>query len=357
MEKTDYTINRVSLIEGADEHQYHLNKIISRTTSVGLSSRVYYRNSNGAVPFKWEMQPGKAKNPPRKDVIPPPSPPPAVHNRWLAKHNRLPDPQSFKESSSLSRLRFWKKRSKKIINVRKIEERRSVHVTGGVHKYETGEFGDSDGEFTGSGNDSRSSPSMSSSSSNSNSSLHLSRFATPWNVTDVLQIEEHSQTYDEQGQRTACANENDGALFKTNLSRNSTINQSSRLFYQNPGSVPFKWEKLPGTSKNPAKEETVPPPSPPPAVQSLGLSTPRVRFQPEKPKTNTLRLLLKKCKINVEAKKKFQGLGLQKSRKLDVDNISLASVSSRGLSQRVLRNVVANSSCYGAGKPKSIRDA
>lgn len=184
MEKIDYTINRVSLIEGDDEC-HHLNKIISRASSVGLSSRVYYRNSKGAVPFKWEMQPGKAKNPPRKDVIPPPSPPPAVQNRWLAKHNRLPNPQSFKESSSLSKLRFWKKRSKKIVNVHKIEEGRDV--TAGVHKYETVEFGDSDGELTGSGNDSRSSP-TSSSSSNGNSSLHQSRFGSPWNMTDILQV-------------------------------------------------------------------------------------------------------------------------------------------------------------------------
>lgn len=129
------------------------------------------------MPFKWEMQPGKAKNPPRKDVIPPPSPPPAVQNRYLAKHNRLPKLQSYKESSSLSsKLRFWKKRSKKNIHVIKIDERRDVRD--GVHKYETIEFGDSDGELTGSGNDSRSSP-TSSSSSNGNSSLHQSRFGSP----------------------------------------------------------------------------------------------------------------------------------------------------------------------------------
>ncbi|KAK1391604.1 hypothetical protein POM88_010660 [Heracleum sosnowskyi] len=338
MEKIDYTINRVSLTEG-DNENHHLNKIISRASSVGLSSRVYYRNSKGAVPFKWEMQPGKAKNPPRKDVIPPPSPPPAVQNKWLAKHNRLP-----KESSSLSKLRFWKNRSKKNIHVLKIDERRDV--TADVHKYETFEYADSDGELTGSGNDSRSSP-TSSSSSNGNSSLHQSRFGSPWNMTEILQIEEHPQTHDEHGQRTACANENDGVLFKTNLSRDSTINQSTRSFYQNPGSVPFEWEKLPGTSKNPAKEEIIPPPSPPPAVQSLGLSTPRVRFQSEKPKKNSLSLFLKKCKINLETKK-------HKSRKIDVHNISLASVSSRSLSSRMLRNVVANSACYGAGKPKSI---
>lgn len=162
-----------------------------------------------------------------------------------------------------------------------------------------------------------------------------------------VQIEEHPQTHDEHGQRTACANENDGVLFKTNLSRNSTINQSSRLFYQNPGSVPFEWEKLPGKSKDPAKAEIIPPPSPPPAVQSLGLSTPRVRFQSEKPKKNSLSLFLKKCKINLETKK-------HKSRKIDVHNISLASVSSRSLSSRMLRNVAAKSACYGAGKPKSI---
>lgn len=185
MEKLDYTVNRVSLTQGDNEY-HHLNKIISRASSVGLSSRVYYRNSKGGVPFKWEMQPGMAKNPPRKDVIPPPSPPPAVQNRWLAKHNRLPNPESYKKSSSLSKLRFWKKKSKKTVHIQRFEER--PDVTAGVHKYETNEFGDSDGDLTGSGNDSRNSPSTSSSSSNSNSSLHQSRFGSPWNVTDILQV-------------------------------------------------------------------------------------------------------------------------------------------------------------------------
>lgn len=181
MEKIDYTVNRVSLTEG-DDGYHHLNKIISRASSVGLSSRVYYRNSKGAVPFKWEMQPGKAKNPPRNDVIPPPSPPPAVQNRWLAKHNRLPNPESYKESGSLSKLRFWKKKSKKFIQIQKGEERRDGAA-------ETIEFGDSDGELTGSGNDSRSSPSTSSSSSTGNySSLHQSRFGSPRNLTDTLQV-------------------------------------------------------------------------------------------------------------------------------------------------------------------------
>lgn len=162
------------------------------------------------------------------------------------------------------------------------------------------------------------------------------------------------RTYEDQEQRTACANENDGVLFKTNLSRTSTINQSSGLFYQNPGSVPFEWEKLPGTSKNPVKAEMIPPPSPPPAVQSLGLSTPRARFQSENTKKNSLSLFLKKCKINLETQKKYQEFSLHKSGKTNVHNISLASTSSRSLSSRMLRNVVAKSACYGAGKPKSI---
>ncbi|GAB4853566.1 hypothetical protein Ancab_017757 [Ancistrocladus abbreviatus] len=66
----------------ADE--FFCNRILSRQSTVGCSSRIYYRNSDG-VPFKWEQQPGKPIDPPTEDAIPPLSPPPAVLSLGLPK--------------------------------------------------------------------------------------------------------------------------------------------------------------------------------------------------------------------------------------------------------------------------------
>ncbi|WVZ10100.1 hypothetical protein V8G54_014630 [Vigna mungo] len=83
-----------------------LGKILSRRSSLGCSSRNSYYRSGEGVPFKWEMQPGVAKERP-KDDLPPLSPPPALLSLGLPKPC-VPD----SKSSSPSRLRFWKKRVK-----------------------------------------------------------------------------------------------------------------------------------------------------------------------------------------------------------------------------------------------------
>lgn len=176
--------------------RFHFNRIISRESSVGQSSRIYYRNPEG-VPFKWEMQPGTPKNPPREEVIPPPSPPPAVQSLWLPKPNCAD--QSPKDSKhSVSKLWFWKKHKKQV----HLKAQRPGDHAGKMRsdKYEHFEFGDSDGEFMGSVQDSRYSASSSSStnSSNGHSSLHQSRFGkeydnvvdkpfgcSPWNMTEL----------------------------------------------------------------------------------------------------------------------------------------------------------------------------
>ncbi|RDX90390.1 hypothetical protein CR513_27745, partial [Mucuna pruriens] len=83
-----------------------LSKIVSRGSSMGCSSRISYYRSGEGVPFKWEMQPGIAKEQPKEDV-PPLSPPPALLSMGLPKPC-IPDPKS----STRSRLRFWRKRVK-----------------------------------------------------------------------------------------------------------------------------------------------------------------------------------------------------------------------------------------------------
>ncbi|CAJ1941840.1 unnamed protein product [Sphenostylis stenocarpa] len=84
-----------------------LGKILSRRSSLGCSSRNSYYRSGEGVPFKWEMQPGIAKEQP-KDDLPPLSPPPALLSLGLPKPC-IPDPKP----STRSRLRFWKKRVKR----------------------------------------------------------------------------------------------------------------------------------------------------------------------------------------------------------------------------------------------------
>ncbi|KAK7265255.1 hypothetical protein RJT34_32873 [Clitoria ternatea] len=82
------------------------NKILSRRCSLGCSSRIsYYRSGEGeGVPFKWEMQPGIAKEQPTQEV-PPLTPPPALLSLALPKPC-VPQPKP----STRSSLRFWKKR-------------------------------------------------------------------------------------------------------------------------------------------------------------------------------------------------------------------------------------------------------
>ncbi|KAL6555236.1 hypothetical protein OROGR_006494 [Orobanche gracilis] len=60
------------------------------------------------------------------------------------------------------------------------------------------------------------------------------------------------------------------------LSRDASIGRSSRIFSRRAQGVPFKWEKNPGTPKNPQEEDQIPPPSPSPLMQSLGLPLPNV---------------------------------------------------------------------------------
>lgn len=186
-------IKRVSVFQ-ADE--LFLNRIESRTSSVGCSSRVYYyRSSEGGVPFEWEMQPGTPKEPPKEEVLPPLSPPPAVISLGLPKPSINEEPSKPPMSRPL-RLKFWK-RSKKYKSKESGGggESHSKHVD---HKLE---FCSSDREFMAS-------PPRNSSSSSS-SSLSFSKgfyrdassrlqspareplrrpalSCSPWNVSAIL---------------------------------------------------------------------------------------------------------------------------------------------------------------------------
>lgn len=143
--------------------EFSISKILARESSVGQSSRIYYQNTtNEGVPFKWEMQPGTPKNPPRVEIIPPPTPPPAVQS--LA----LPLPKLVDgHSKDMMSWRFWSwKRLSK--NLRSKTYDKKGHRAR-FNKHATYSDGDSEAEFVGwVRHDSRSSSFSSSSSLGSN---------------------------------------------------------------------------------------------------------------------------------------------------------------------------------------------
>ncbi|XP_054820360.1 uncharacterized protein LOC129319345 [Prosopis cineraria] len=94
-----------------DFEKENLMKILTRNSSVGCSSRIfYYYGSGEGVPFNWEMKPGIAKDPP-KEELPPLSPPPALVSLALPKPSIHGNP---KPSTAWSRLRrrLWKRITK-----------------------------------------------------------------------------------------------------------------------------------------------------------------------------------------------------------------------------------------------------
>ncbi|KAL2502144.1 uncharacterized protein Fot_35992 [Forsythia ovata] len=238
------------------------NRILARESSVGQSSRIFYRHAEG-VPFKWEMQPGTAKNPPEEDVIPPLSPPPSIQSSGLP----LPQVDEPQESGSKpSKLwHNWKKMLKK------------------SSQSNSSRFGDSDEEFASSVKNSGFSSSSLSSSSNGHisessrverDSLDGPFCCSPCNITAILD-EGNTKIYYCRQHNTAFGLEEDGLILSRNLSRVSTVDQSGPLHTEVTSSgIPFKWEMHPGTSKTPPENEVILPPSPPPAMQSLALPWP-----------------------------------------------------------------------------------
>ncbi|KAJ4828145.1 hypothetical protein Tsubulata_005020 [Turnera subulata] len=164
------------------------SRLISRNSSVGCSSRIfYYRKGAEGVPFQWEMQPGKPKDPPREETIPPLSPPPAVLSLGLPKPCfDVEEPKV----SIRSKLKLWKYIKKlQRINYKKAlrgASRRSDNVTVKASTTDDtfvdhDQFCCSDGEFMASPRNSSysSSSSLSFSVHSRQSSLRSSRLESP----------------------------------------------------------------------------------------------------------------------------------------------------------------------------------
>lgn len=104
-----------------EKDQKQLTKILTRKSSLGCSSRIFYYHGSGeGVPFNWEMKPGIAKDP-QKEELPPLSPPPALVSSSLPKPCFHENPNSY-STTVWSRLprRLWKRITKGNKNFKRI---------------------------------------------------------------------------------------------------------------------------------------------------------------------------------------------------------------------------------------------
>ncbi|CAI9098489.1 OLC1v1035148C1 [Oldenlandia corymbosa var. corymbosa] len=272
----------ISLLQGSDA--ISINRVLAREPSIGLgqSSRIYYRKPEG-VPFNWEMQPGTPINRPEEEAIPPLSPPPQVLSLGLPK----PCVDHLTDELDHSKAWFWKK-IKIIYKDKKTRAQASKESDPNIQDkdYSEGDFVASsfNNTFTAS------SSSLSSSSSNGNAVessgvvsgelLEGSFCCSPWNISKILD-EGSRKVYYCRIHKAAFAVENDGCLVGKILPRVSSVGHSFRSYYRSSDGIPFKWEMQPGTPMNPPENELIPPPSPPPAVQSLGLTLPNLNDSDE----------------------------------------------------------------------------
>ncbi|CAK7337572.1 unnamed protein product [Dovyalis caffra] len=188
---------KTSVLQGDN---FFFNRVISRNSSAGCSSRIFYYRSAEGVPFKWEMQPGTPKDPPKEEIIPPLSPPPAVLSLGLPKPCIDIEEQKF---SMRSRFKFWKhtkknKRNKK--SQQRSEGNNIKNTNDESDKLERFEFYSSDGDFMASSPRNSSFSSSSSLSFSHGHSRQLSRIEStpardsmqephgciPWDFTAVL---------------------------------------------------------------------------------------------------------------------------------------------------------------------------
>ncbi|KAI3444164.1 hypothetical protein Pfo_000829 [Paulownia fortunei] len=278
----------VSVLQGDG---FYISRILARETSSGQSSRMFYRAAEG-VPFKWEMQPGTPKNPQEEEAIPPLSPSPLMQSLGLSLPN-VDDHDEPKESALKTSI-IWS--LKKMVNKSIISDiSKKVELLGRRSKQqESSRFGDSNEEFVASVKDSSFSSNSSSSLFSSNSrvvdtsTIDSPFCCSPWNVPAILD-EGNTRIYYCSQHKTAFAVEEDGSFLSRILSRVSAADQFSGPLQNDitPAGVPFRWEMQPGTPKIPPENELIPPPSPPPAVQSLALPLPRLHAGEDKAKDST----------------------------------------------------------------------
>ncbi|CAN4111777.1 unnamed protein product [Withania somnifera] len=239
---------------------------ISRESSIGQSSRIYHCR-RAEVPFQWERQPGTPKNPPKEDVNinTPLSPPPSFQSLGLPK----PCFDDHHEPQQSKRLKVWLSK--------KIKELHPLKTFGKSHQISH----DGVTSFNKSNSSSFSTDSFApNNKEREKSAMDLMDDPYCCNLTS-MDKEETKLAYRKMHQR-AFSEESGEILFPHRiLSRMSSLDQSSHSYYRSTEGIPFKWEMQPGTPIHTPEYEVIPPPSPPPMVQSLALPKPCIPHDQE----------------------------------------------------------------------------
>lgn len=176
------TAERSSILHQSS--QYFVKRILSRDSSVGCSNRLYYHHNPGEVPFKWELKPGKAKNPQQHDnkITSTIVPPPAERLRGMSMAKKA------SSSGSKPKACSWKKfkinlKGKKNVQVKSQDSQPECDIVvdfkHGSDELDGCEFSRSDKEFMASSSGSSSS---SSGSSSNNKAIAMHR---PWKLKNL----------------------------------------------------------------------------------------------------------------------------------------------------------------------------
>ncbi|XP_055824370.1 uncharacterized protein LOC129892860 [Solanum dulcamara] len=221
---------------------------ISLESSVGQSSRFYYYRRGEGVPFEWEKLPGIPKINPSKDDVnniinTPLSPPPSFQSLGLPK-------PCFDDHES-KRFKVWLTKKMKKLHPLKTHD--------GATSFNN----------------------SSSSSFDSNTKERARDLMEDPHCCNLTSMDKED-FYSKMHKRVLSEEIGEALFLDRIVSRMSSVDQS---YYRSTEGIPFKWEMKPGTPIHIPQNEGIPPPSPPPIVQSLALPKPCI---PHHDQDNTL---------------------------------------------------------------------
>ncbi|MCD9638740.1 hypothetical protein HAX54_022879 [Datura stramonium] len=312
---------------------------ISHQESYLEQSSVCYCRRGEGVPFQWEKQPGTPKNPPKEDVNIinlPLSPPPSFQSRGLSKPCFDNEPQQSKH------LKVWL--YKKI--------KKPLKSFGKSHQNSHDSFNNSSSSST---------DSFASNTKERDKSATITRdfMDDPYCCNLTSMDKEEASLSDRKMQMSG------EALFVSKiLSRMSSVDHSSHSYYRSTEGIPFKWEMQPGTPIHTPQNEVIPPPSPPPMIQSLALPKPCIpHHQEETDKTTSTWGRIKRMIKTTDHQKELSFRQQQSSHRGDVvlssSSSSSSSLSSSISKKKVLplskfrRHVLGGKFCFNPWKIKT----
>ncbi|KAL8041039.1 hypothetical protein ABFX02_10G139600 [Erythranthe guttata] len=248
--------NPISVLEG---DEFCIGRILARESSVGQSSRVFYRASEG-VPFKWEMQPGTPKNiishqqeeVDDDDNILPICPSPLMQSLRLPLPNvTFHHDHETKEYSALKKSKIWslRKIGKKVETLIGSSSSSNNNNNNNKPPLESSRFGEYSSSFC---------------SDSSSSSSPSSSFSSNSRVVDTSAVDDGPFCC---GPLNVVLDEGKKGVYYCSKHKKAFAIEDNELITPAAAGVPFRWEVQPGTPKTLPENDIIPPPSPPPAVQ------------------------------------------------------------------------------------------